>query len=178
MSTPITALDELTGDYVLDTGRTRIGFVARHAVSTRVRGHFDDFEGRAHLDGADPARSHVRLAVRADSIRTGNARRDEHLCATFLHVADFPAVEFVSTEVRQTGTTRFAVTGDLTMRSVTRPVTLDLELTDGGDGHRVGLRGGVTIDRNAWGVNWNAATRFMVSPKVRLELDVAVLRLG
>ncbi|MFF0433502.1 YceI family protein [Streptomyces sp. NPDC004327] len=178
MSTTTTALAALTGDYVLDTGRTRIGFVARHALSTRVRGHFDDFEGRAHLDGAVPARSHVRLTLRADSIRTGNARRDEHLCAAFLGTAGFPAVEFASTEVRRTGDTRFAVTGDLTLRSVTRPVTLDLELTGGGDGHRVALRGGAVIDRFAWGVNQNAATRFMVSPKVRLELEVAVLRLG
>ena len=73
--TTTTKLSELTGDYVLDTAHTRIGFVARHTMATRVRGQFDDFAGTAYLDGEDPSKSSVQLTIQASSIQTGNPRR-------------------------------------------------------------------------------------------------------
>ncbi|WP_106436430.1 MULTISPECIES: YceI family protein [Streptomyces] len=176
MTTP----GELTGDYVLDTTRTRIGFVARHAMGTKVRGQFEEFEGGVHLDGADPSQSSARLTIQARSIQTRNRRRDKQLGSTFLGVDGHPALTFVSTEVRQSGKTRFEVTGDLTMRGVTKPVTVDFELTgaenDPQGGFRVGFKASITINRNNWGVNWNAATRVTVSPKVTLELDVTAIQ--
>ncbi|GHE14395.1 YceI family protein [Streptomyces alanosinicus] len=177
---PLTALAELTGDYVFDLARTRIGFVARHAMGTRVRGHFAEFEGGAHLDGSDPSKSSVRLTIPANGIRTGSRRRDDQLCDVFLGVHDHPSLRFVSTGVQQRSASMFAVGGDLTVRGVTRPVTLALELSgvenDLLRGFRVRFTGGTTTDRNDWGVNWNAATRLMVSPKVFLELDVTTIR--
>ncbi|NUW33278.1 YceI family protein [Nonomuraea sp. SMC257] len=172
----ITPLSDLTGDYVLDPTRTRIGFVARHAMATRVRGRFEEFEGDAHLDGDDPSRSGVRLTIQAGSLQTGNRRRDDQVRGTFLHVQDHPTLTFTSTKVRHLGGRSFAVTGALTIRGVTKPVTVDLELTGARGDDRVSFTGGVTINRNDWGVNWNAATTFMVSPKVTLELDVAAIR--
>ncbi|MFD9883280.1 YceI family protein [Streptomyces alboflavus] len=178
--TTTTALSELAGDYVLDAARSRVGFVARHTMGTRVRGHFDSFEGGAHMDGDDPSRSSAGLTVQAASIQTHNPKRDEPLRAKFLDADAHPFITFLSTRVAQVDGTRFEVTGDLTVRGVTKPVTVDVELTgaehDPADGLRVGLRGGVTINRKAWGVNWNAATGVMVGAKVTLEFDIVVVR--
>ncbi|MFG6196978.1 YceI family protein [Nonomuraea sp. JJY05] len=171
-----TRLSELTGDYVLDTDRTRIGFVARHTMATRVRGEFGEFEGGAYLDGDDPSKSRVRLTIQAGSIRTRNAQRDDYLRRTFLHVDDHPALTFTSTGVKQTGGTSFEVTGALTIRGVSKLVTVDVELAGVEDDHGVRFKGGLTVNRNDWGVNWNAATTIMVSPTVTLELDVTAIR--
>ncbi|GAA2159671.1 YceI family protein [Actinomadura napierensis] len=178
--TTVTTLSELTGDYVLDTARTRIGFVARHTLTTKVYGRFDEFEGGAHLDGGDPSKSSARLTIRAGSIQTRNRRRDEYLCRTFLDVAAHPDLTFASTGVRPSGDDGFAVTGDLTVRGVTRPVTVEFTLIeaedDPADGFRVRFEGGVPIDREDWGVSGSALTRAMVRPKVMLEFDVTAVR--
>jgi polyisoprenoid-binding protein YceI len=82
--TTTTKLTELTGAYVLDTAHTRIGFVARQAMVTKVRGQFDEFEGGTHLDGGDPSKSSAQLTIKAKSIQTRNDLRDEHLRSHFL----------------------------------------------------------------------------------------------
>ncbi|MGY6650674.1 YceI family protein [Amycolatopsis sp. TRM77291] len=172
----MTTLSELTGDYVLDTAGTRIGFVARHTMGTRVHGRFDLFEGGAHLDGDDPSKSSGRLVIQAKSIQTRNERRDEQLSAKFLGAGDHPVITFTTIAVDQVGETGFDVAGDLTIRGVTKPVTVGFELTGAENDRRVAFRGGVTISRGDWGVNWNAATGVMVGAKVRLELDVVLIR--
>ncbi|MFG1708391.1 YceI family protein [Nonomuraea sp. M3C6] len=178
--TTTTELSELTGDYVLDTAHTRIGFVARHAMATKVRGQFDEFEGSAYLDSDDPSKSSAQLTIQAKSIQTRNQRRDEHLRSKFLDMDDHPAITFASTKVKQVDGTNFKVTGDLTIHGVTKPVTVDFELTgaenDPWGNFRVGFEGSVTINRRDWGVNWNAATGVLVSEKVTLEFDVAAIR--
>ncbi|WP_329081559.1 YceI family protein [Streptosporangium sp. NBC_01469] len=178
--TATTKPDELTGDYVLDTARTRIGFVARHTMAGRVRGRFDEFEGSAHLDGDDPSRSSAELTIQARSIQTRNQRRDEQLRDRFLAMDDHPSIVFTSIGVEPVGETTFKVTGDLTIRGVTRPVTVDFELTGAGNDpsgdFRVAFEGGVTVNRGDWGVNWNAATAFLVGERVVLEFDVAAIR--
>ncbi|MFD5156466.1 YceI family protein [Streptomyces hawaiiensis] len=176
--TTATALGELTGDYVLDTARTRIGFTARAALVGKVRGRFEAFEGSARLDGGSPSESAVRLTIRAASVQTRNRRRDEHLrSGDFLDADTHPALGFVSTRVEQTGGTRFQVTGDLTVRGVTRRVTVDVELTDAGrdpqGAFRVAFTGRTVIDRGAWGVS---GARGMVGRKVTLEFDVTAIR--
>ncbi|TDD57253.1 polyisoprenoid-binding protein [Nonomuraea terrae] len=177
--TTTTSLGELTGDYVIDATRTRIGFVGRHTMATRVRGWFDAFEGGAHLDGDDPSKSDAELTIQAGSVRTGDRRRDAHLRGRFLDADGHPAITFASTGVVRAGEV-FRVTGDLTIRGVTRPVTVDFRLTGAGNdpegGFRVGFAGGVTIDRDDWGVNWNAVTGVLISGKVTLQLEVSVVR--
>ncbi|MFJ3307584.1 YceI family protein [Streptomyces sp. NPDC086549] len=75
----MTTLSELTGDHVLDPSGTRIGFVARHTMGTRVRGRSEQYEGGAHIDGEDPSKSSARLTIQAKSIQTGNQQRDDQL---------------------------------------------------------------------------------------------------
>ncbi|MCP2341750.1 polyisoprenoid-binding protein YceI [Actinomadura rupiterrae] len=96
MST-LTRLDELAGDYVLDAGRSRIGFVAKHTGGSRVRGHFERFEGSAHLDAGDPSRSSVRLTIRADSFQTGSGIRDKLVLKQYLRAQDHATASFTST---------------------------------------------------------------------------------
>ena len=168
--TTTTRLSELTGDYVLDTERTRIGFVAKHRMATRVRGHFDVFEGAVRLDGADPAASSAQITIQAESIETGDKRRDAQLTRDFLEVATYPTITFASTAIEHVDAARFDVTGDLCIRGTTHPVTVPFELTGTADG--VAFTARLTIDRARWRVNWNALTTFMVVPNVVLDLEV------
>ncbi len=182
--TTTTKLSELTGDYVLDTAHTRIGFFARHAMVTKVRGQFDEFEGSAHLDGDDPSKSSAQLTIQAKSIQTSNQQRDDRLRSNdFLDMDNHPTITFTSTKVEQVDGTNFKITGDLTIRGVTKPVTVDFELAgaenDPWGNFRVGFEGKVTINRKDWGVSWNAALEsggVLVSDEVTLEFDVAAIR--
>ncbi len=179
--TTTTKLSELTGDYVLDPARTRIGFAAR-AMVTKVRGQFGEFGGRVHLDGNDPSKSSAQLTIQAGSIQTRVQQRDDHLRGHFLDTGHHPAITFTSTRTEQASETSFKVTGDLTIRGVTKPVTVDFELTgagtDPGGNFRVGFEGTVTINRQDWGVNWRAVAGggLLVSERVTLEFDVAAVR--
>ena len=167
-----TKLTDLTGDYVLDAATTRIGFVARHTMATKVPGHFDAFDGRAHLDGDDPSKSTAELTIKAASIQTRNPRRDQALRAKFLDAANHPTITFTSTKVDQVDETTFALTGNLTIRGTTRPVTVDLTLATA---DRPTFTGTVPINRRDWGANWTAAG-FLVSNEVQLELTVTAVR--
>ncbi|MFI6582662.1 YceI family protein [Embleya sp. NPDC050493] len=177
-------MSELTGDYVLDPAHTRIGFVARHAMVTKVRGAFHRFEGTAHLDGADPARSTGRVVIKAESIDTGVQQRDQHLRTNdFLDAPNFPDITFRSTSVEPRSDTEFRVTGDLTIKDTTRPVAVDFEYTgnavDPSGNLRVGLEGSVTISRKDFGVTWNAALEgggVLVGDKVVLEFDISAIK--
>jgi polyisoprenoid-binding protein YceI len=184
ITTSTADLAQLTGDYTLDSGHTRIGFVARHAMVTRVRGQFNDFEGHGYLDGDNPANSRVTVTIRAASIDTRNAQRDEHLRSNdFLAMQEYPEITFVSTDARRAGESTFELTGDLTIRGVTRqvtvPFTFDGAATDPFGDQRVGLEGAVTINRKDYGVSWNAALEaggVLVSDKVELEFEISAIR--
>lgn len=183
MSTTTTP-DTLTGSYTLDAGHSRIGFVARHAMVTKVRGQFGEFAGTGHLDVEDPAASRLQLTIEAASIDTGNADRDTHLRSNdFLAMEEYPEITFVSTGFEPVGDGVYRVTGDLALRGVTRPVTFDLEFTgaatDPFGNERIGFEGSTTVNRKDWGVNWNAALDtggVLVSEKVTLEFDVSAIR--
>ncbi|MFF6782690.1 YceI family protein [Streptomyces sp. NPDC012510] len=176
--TTTTPIGELTGDYVFDSARTRVGFVAKAMLVTKVRGQFDEFEGSAHLDGGDPSKSTAQFSIRARSIQTRNQKRDDHLrSGDFLDVDNHPALTFTSTRVRQVHQAGFQVTGDLTIRGVTKPVTVDFELTGAendpqGSAH-VRFAGSTTINRNDWAVSGGKG---MVGPKVTLEIEVVAVR--
>src|SRR3954470_9418036 len=99
-------LTELTGTYTIDPAHSRIGFVARHAMVAKVRGSFDEFEGTAVLDGANPAASTARVTIQATSINTRNDQRDAHLRSNdFLALDDYPQITFMSTSVNQVSDT-------------------------------------------------------------------------
>jgi polyisoprenoid-binding protein YceI len=180
----VPALTELTGTYTLDPAHTRIGFVARHAMVTKVRGSFDEFAGTAVLDGANPANSRVEVTIEAASIDTRNAQRDEHLRGNdFLAMQEYPKITFASTGVRQAGETTFEVTGDLTIKGVTNEITIPFEFEgaakDPFGNQRVGFEGSVTINRRDYGVTWNAALEgggVLVSDKVTLEFEISAIK--
>jgi polyisoprenoid-binding protein YceI len=173
----------ISGDYILDPAHTRIGFSARHAMVTKVRGAFTQFEGNAHVDADSPANSSVRVTIQTASLATGNDQRDGHLRSPdFFDVETYPEITFVSTEVKRDGTD-WTVAGDLTINEVTKPITVVFEetgaATDPFGNERVGFEGRVTINRSDWGLKWNAALEaggVLVSEKVTLEFDVSAIR--
>ena len=174
----------LTGTYAIDPGHSRIGFVARHAMVTKVRGSFNEFEGSGTFDADNPSDSHLQLTIQAASIDTRNADRDGHLKGNdFFDMERYPEITFASTKVDQLDSGIYQVTGDLTIKGVTKPVTLDLEYAgtavDPFGNTRVGFEGKTTINRKDWGVSWNAALEaggVLVSEKVVLEFEVSAIR--
>ena len=179
-----TVTPELTGDYTVDPAHSRIGFVARHAMVTKVRGSFNEFSGHGHLDAEDPSRSHLELIVQTASIDTRNADRDAHLRNNdFLDVQRYPEVRFVSTGVRAVDASTYRVGGDLTIKGITKPVSVDFEYTgsavDPFGNQRLGFEGQVTVNRKDWGVSWNVALEaggVLVSDKVTLEFEVSAIK--
>jgi polyisoprenoid-binding protein YceI len=182
--TTTTPAETLSGDYVLDPAHSRIGFVARHAMVTKVRGSFNEFEGKGYFDAADPSRSHLEVTIKAASIDTRNADRDAHLRTNdFFDMETYPEIRFVSTAVERVDETTYRVSGDLTIKGVTRPVTIDFEYTgsavDPFGNQRLGLEGTTTVNRRNWGINWNAALDaggVLVGEKVLLEFEVSAIR--
>ncbi|MFB6516084.1 YceI family protein [Streptomyces virginiae] len=178
------ALAALTGDYVIDPAHSSIGFTVRHAMVTNVRGAFTEHEGTLHLDGADPARSTASIDVKIASVDTGIADRDGHLrSGDFFDAETFPLMTFRSTEARQLGGDAYRITGELTIKDVTRPLSIDLEFngsaTDPYGNERVGFEGSTEILRSDWGLTWNAALEaggVMVSDKVKLTFDISAIK--
>jgi polyisoprenoid-binding protein YceI len=183
MST-LTAPSTVTGTYAIDASHSSVGFVARHAMVTKVRGSFNEFEGSGFFDVDHPANSHLELVIKAASIDTRNADRDGHLRGNdFFDMDQYPKITFRSTSVEQTGHAEYRVTGDLTIKGVTKPVSVDFDYTgavvDPWGNHRIGLEGTTTINRKDWGVSWNAALEaggVLVSEKVTLEFEVSAVR--
>ncbi len=177
-----TALADITGDYTIDPSHSRLGFTARHAMVTKVRGHFGEFTGEATINTGDPAASSVRLAIKTNSISTGNADRDAHLSsADFFGADDNPEITFVSTDVTRDGS-EWTITGDLSIKGTTKSVAIPFEETgsarDPYGNMRVGFEGATTINRSDWGLNFNAALEtggVLVSEKVKLDFDVSAI---
>jgi polyisoprenoid-binding protein YceI len=177
------AVDDVTGTYDLDPTHTRIGFSARHAMVTTVRGSFQDFTGEARIDTVNPAASSVSLTIQAASISTGQEQRDGHLrTGDFFEVDTYPTLTFVSTEVSRPEADIWSITGDLTIKGVTRPVTIEFEQTgsakDPYGNLRVGFEGSTAINRTDWGLTFNAALEtggVLVSEKIKLEFDVSAI---
>ena len=178
------SLSALTGTYALDPTHTRIGFMARHAMVTKVRGAFNEFEGTAFLDGDDVSRSTASVTISAASIDTRQAQRDEHLRSNdFLAMDEHPTITFVSTAARRTGEAEFELDGDLTIKGVTRPVTIPFTYEgtakDPFGNTRVGFEGSVVISRKDFGVTYNAVLEtggVMISEKVTLEFEVSAVK--
>ncbi|MFJ9418398.1 MULTISPECIES: YceI family protein [unclassified Streptomyces] len=178
------ALAALTGDYTIDPAHSSIGFTVRHAMVTNVRGTFGEHEGVLRLNGSDPARSTATLDIKTAGIDTGIADRDAHLrSADFFDAEAFPLMSFRSTAAEQLSGDRFRITGDLTIKDVTKPVAIDLDFhgsaTDVYGAERVGFEGRAEISRSEWGLTWNAALEtggVMVSDKVKLTFDISAVK--
>jgi polyisoprenoid-binding protein YceI len=180
---PTSAVEDITGDYTIDPTHSRLGFSTRHAMVTTVRGQFTDFVGTARVDAANPAASNVSLTIQTASIDTGVADRDAHLRSEdFFHADDNKEITFVSTAVSRDGDD-WVVTGDLTIKGQTKPLTVVFEPTgsarDPFGNLRIGFEGSATLNRKDWGLTWNAALEtggVLVSDKIKLEFDVSAIR--
>jgi len=167
------------GVYTIDPNHSTVGFVARHLVAAKVRGQFTDFEGTLSI-GETPETSSVEATVKAASITTNNETRDNHLkSADFLDLENFPTLSFKSTKVTAKGSD-FELTGDLTLRGVTKPVTFALEFLGSGPsmtpgGVAVGFEARAEIDRRDFNVNFEGVLEngsVVVGNKIVLELAV------
>ena len=177
-----------TNNWNLDTVHSGINFSVRHMVVSKVRGRFTKFTGNVELDENDLPRSIVEATIDASSIDTGTAQRDEHLrSADFFDVEHFPEIRFRSTGIEKVGTEReterYRLTGQLTIRDVSREIALDVEY--GGRGkdpwgnERVGFTAKGTLDRKDFGLTWNQALEtggVLVSDRVVIELEVQAVK--
>jgi polyisoprenoid-binding protein YceI len=171
------------GTFVIDPAHTEVGFVARHLMVSKVRGSFTQVTGEVTI-AEDPLASSVSASIVAASIDTGVADRDNHLrSGDFLDVEKYPALTFRSTRVVQPKDNDFRLVGELTIRDVTREVTLDVEF----DGVAVSPWGQevvaftatTEIDREDWGITWNQALEaggVLVSKKVKIEISAEATR--
>ena len=166
------------GTYAIDPTHTQIELTARHLMVSKVRGSFKEFSGAITI-GESPAESSVEVSIGAASIDTGVEDRDSHLRSPdFLDAENHPTISFASTAVDQDGAS-FRLVGDLTIKDVTRPITLDMEYlganVDPWGNEKVAFAANGTFDREAWGLAWNVALEaggWLVSK--HFEIDIAV----
>jgi polyisoprenoid-binding protein YceI len=165
--------------YQFDRAHTTVGFQVRH-IFTNVGGRFTDFAGTIDVDRARPESSSVEFTIHARSIDTNEPRRDEHLrSADFFDVANHPAITFRSTSFKANGKDSWLVTGDLTMRGVTKSVTLPVTLLGEGKdpwgNEKLGLETTVTLNRKEFGLTWNKALEsggLLVGEEVKVQIAI------
>ena len=175
---------DVAGEYSIDSAHSRLGFSARHAMVTKVRGSFGEFTGEGIFDTEDPSESSVKLTIEVASITTGNEMRDTHLRSNdFLSATEFPQITFASTKVTADESLNLTVVGDLTLRGVTRSIEIPFEFNgaaiDPYGNHRIGFEGRAKVNRSDFGVTWNGALEtggLLVSEEVGLEFDISAIK--
>ena len=171
------------GTWTIDPSHTRLGFEARHAMVTKVRGSFQDVAGTIVIDSANPSGSTAAVTVQLASVATGSPDRDAHLRSPdFFDVEVNKEMTFSSTTVKQDGD-EFVMMGDLTIKGVTRPIELELiptgVVTDPFGNTRAGFEGTSELSRKDFGLTWNVALEaggVLVSDKIKITLDVAAVK--
>jgi polyisoprenoid-binding protein YceI len=188
MAEEIREIDGVTippvGKYELDQSHTEVSFVSKHLL-TKVRGRFTEFEGTIEV-GETPETSRVDVEVKTGSVQTNYGQRDDHLkSADFFEVDEHPTLSFHSTAVRHTGGSNFELDGDLTIKDITRPVTLTGEyLGTGLDPYGntyFSAEAKTTVEREDWDLTWNVAIEsggWLVGKKVELVIDVEARKVG
>lgn len=165
------------GTWQLDPAHTEVGFVVRHMMVSKIRGRFNEFEGTI-VTAEDPLQSSATASIDLSTISTGQQDRDNHLRSQdFFAVDEHPKMTFASTAIRADGED-ITVDGDLSIRGVTRPVTLTVEVNGFGPDPYGGTRAGFSatgeVNRKDFGVNWNAAIEgggVVVADKVQLVIE-------
>ncbi len=170
--------------WTVDPMHTQVEFSAKHMGLMTVKGHFTSVRVAIDLNEDDLSASSVKATIDTHSLITNDARRDAHLKSPdFLNVEQFPTITFTSTRVERAAHDRYKMTGDLTIRSATRPVTLDVvysgQAKDPMGGVHAGFSATAAINRKDWGLTWNVALEtggLLVSEEVKLALEVEVIK--
>jgi polyisoprenoid-binding protein YceI len=168
----------------IDTAHSAIHFSVRHMVVSKTRGRFTKFGGQLEFDPDNPEAAKVQVTIEPASVDTADSQRDGHLrSADFFDVEKFPTASFKSTRVEDLGGDKYRISGDLTIRGVTKPVSFDATYEGSGKdpwgGERAGFSGGTTIDRRQFGLEWNKALEtggVLVGEKVELSLEVEAVK--
>ena len=179
----MTVSPEITGHWDIDPSHSRLGFSSRHAMVSRVRGAFNDVSGSADITD-DLSATTATVVIETKSVDTRNEDRDTHLrSADFFDVENYPEIKFVSTAIDEIDENSFVVTGDLSIRDMTKSVAIPLELigidTDPFGSLRAGFEGSRRIDRKEWGVRWNTnldSGGVLVSDKITLEFELSLIQ--
>ncbi len=170
-----------------EPGHTAAEFCVRHMMVTYVRGHFKNIHGVLEFDAEKPEAGRVQAEINSAELWSGEPERDNHLRSSdFLDVRNHPRITFRSTKVAPTGRNEYKVTGDLTIRGVTRPATLDVRFLGQGkspfDDTRVGFAARTTLNRHDFGVSWNSEMKdggVVVGDEVTVIIDAeAILEAG
>ncbi|MEO8850434.1 MAG: YceI family protein [Allobranchiibius sp.] len=178
-----TTLNDLNGAYTIDPVHSQIGFVARHAMITKVRGSFTEFEGTA-ATGAGLRDAKIDLSINVVSVTTHDANRDGHLrTGDFFDVENFPTMTFHSSDATAVDGNTLRVEGELTIKDTTKSITIDFDFNgaakDPFGNERIGFEGSTVIARSDYGISFNAALEtggVLVSDKVTLQFDVSAIK--
>lgn len=170
--------------FEFDPTHSSINFSVRHLMVSKVRGHFASWRGELELDPEDLTRSRVSAEIDAASIDTKLGQRDDHLRSPdFLDAANYPTLKFVGTGIKKVDDESYELTGDLTIRDVTRPVTLKVEyagtVKDPWGGERAGFSAHATINRKDYGLTWNMALEaggIVVGDKIELGIEIEAVK--
>lgn len=175
------------GTWGLDSAHTAVHFKVRHMMVSNVRGDFEKVSGKITYNEDDVSRSSAKITIDADSINTRVAKRDKHLKSQdFLDAEKYPLLVFQSKKVERAGEGKLKVTGDLTIRGVTREVVLDVEgptppIKDLQGKMRVGGTASTTINRKDFGLTWNKAIEaggVVVGEEVEIIIDIEIVQEG
>jgi len=173
-----------TSTWTIDPAHSSAEFAVKHLMVSTFKGHFRSLEGTVHLDEANPANSSVAASVDVASVDTQTPDRDAHLRSDdFFNAERYPKMTFRSTRVEQIDGTNWKVTGELTVRDVTKEVVLDTEyegrIVDPWGNERIGFTARTELSRKEFGVRWNAAIEtggVVVGDKVRISLNIEIVR--
>jgi polyisoprenoid-binding protein YceI len=178
-----TTVRPAAGTYTIDPGHSGVSFTGRHLMVSKVRGKFGVESGTVII-ADDPERSSVEATLSAASVESGDAKRDEHLrSADFFDVEHYPTITFRSTSVEDDHNGEFTLHGDLTVRGVTKPVTLHGEYLGASqtpwNTTVIGFTAETEVNRRDWGLEWNMALDtggVLVSDKIKLVIDAEAIR--
>lgn len=173
-----------TTKWILDASHSEIGFKIRHLMVTNVSGSFNSFSASAETTGDDFSNAIVEFSADTDSVSTNSEQRDQHLkSAEFFDVASFPKITFKATQFKKTNDEEYELTGDLTMKEVTKQVKLKAEFggvaKDPWGNTKAGFTVTGKINRKDFGLNWNAALEtggVMLSDEVKIQSEIQLIK--
>jgi polyisoprenoid-binding protein YceI len=171
-------------NWQIDNAHSEINFSVRHMMISNVRGRFEEFSGEVNFDEQNPANTTVDVKIAANSINTRESKRDNHLRSQdFLDAEKYPYLDFHSKQVEISGKSRARLVGDLTIRNITREVTLDVEYSGQAKSPwgtiSAGFSATGTLNRKDWDLNWNQALEtggVLVGDEIKFNIEVEIVK--